>query len=232
MIKKIHAGSPHSSSSPSTSFLLERALPSSMLLLLQPSASPFPFRPNSSNRLIFAGGNCCHHRLFSLGTPHRFLSVVAAATSPGDVDTFTKYSGYLFENGVSSEAEFLDYYDLRSIAAIYRRKPLLVLRRFVQIGTTFGRWFVVRYIDRLLERSDEMFKVSLFYLSLKSKAALDYFFDFRSTSLRPDSFFGCLQIRASELRLLLLELGPVCFTFRFIFFCQGVVWRASNIYLG
>ncbi|KAL0912493.1 hypothetical protein M5K25_018467 [Dendrobium thyrsiflorum] len=144
-----------------------------MLLLHQTSASCFPARPNSCQRLFSAGGNRCHHMIFSLGTRRRFLTVVAKAAPDGDVDTFTKYSGYLFENGVLSEAEFLDEYDLRSIAAIYRRKPFLVLRRFVQIGTKFGRWFAVRYIDRLLERSDEMFK-----------------------------------IRASELRMILLELGP------------------------
>ncbi|KAM0936836.1 putative ABC-type Cd(2+) transporter [Dioscorea sansibarensis] len=83
---------------------------------------------------------------------------VVMATS-GDVDAFTKYSGYLFEDGASSEAEFLEEYNLARIAAIYRRKPILVFRRFVQIGTTFGQWFASRYLDSLSERSDEMFKV-------------------------------------------------------------------------
>uniref|UniRef100_A0A1D1Z8F3 Putative aarF domain-containing protein kinase At1g71810, chloroplastic n=1 Tax=Anthurium amnicola TaxID=1678845 RepID=A0A1D1Z8F3_9ARAE len=90
----------------------------------------------------------------------------------GDVDAFTKYSGYLFEGG-TSEADYLEAYDLQAIASIYRRKPFLVLRRLIQIGTTFGRWFGLRYLDRLTERSDDMFK-----------------------------------IRATELRMILLELGP------------------------
>jgi aarF domain-containing kinase len=49
------------------------------------------------------------------------------------------------------------------IAAIYRRKPLVLIRRLVQIGTTFGRWFGLRYLDRVMERSDQMFKVSLIW---------------------------------------------------------------------
>ncbi|KAJ1701305.1 hypothetical protein LUZ63_001084 [Rhynchospora breviuscula] len=107
----------------------------------------------------------------------------------GNDDTFTKYSGYLFRNGVSSEAEFLTEYDVSVIAAIYRRKPLLVLRRFTQISTTFGRWFAQRYLDSVYERSDEMFK-----------------------------------IRAAELRMLLLELGPA-----FVKIAQAVSSRPDVI---
>ncbi|KAI0499188.1 hypothetical protein KFK09_020090 [Dendrobium nobile] len=176
-------------SSPIHCFFSGIDLPSEMLLLYQTCASLFPARPNSRQRVLSAGGNRCHHMIFSLGTRRRFLTVVAKAAPAGDIDTFTKYSGYLFENGVLSEAEFLTEYDLRSIAAIYRRKPFLVLRRFVQIGTKFGRWFAVRYIDRLLERSDEMFK-----------------------------------IRASELRMILLELGPA-----FVKIAQAVSSRPDVI---
>lgn len=89
---------------------------------------------------------------------------LATAPSPAvvseDVDAFTKYSGYLFEGGASSEAEFLRSYDFPSVAAIYRRKPFLVLRRFLQISVAFGRWFAERYFDSVSDRSDEMFKVS------------------------------------------------------------------------
>ncbi|KAF3324285.1 aarF domain-containing protein kinase [Carex littledalei] len=76
----------------------------------------------------------------------------------GDDDAFTKYSGYLFQNGALSEAQLLTEYNLPVIAGIYRRKPLLVLRRFTQICTTFGRWFAQRYLDSINDRSDEMFK--------------------------------------------------------------------------
>ena len=86
----------------------------------------------------------------------------AVSFAEGESDAFTKYSGYLFEDG-NSEAEFLEAYDLDAIASIYRRKPLIVIRRLLQIGTTFGRWFAARYIDGLLERSDEMFKVQCFF---------------------------------------------------------------------
>eukprot|EP01018_Ginkgo_biloba_P037831 Gb_11247 [translate_table: standard] len=72
-------------------------------------------------------------------------------------DTFSKYSGYLFEAG-TSEAEFLDKYDPEAMASIYRRRPFLLLRRLLQIASTFGRWFGGRYLDNALGRSDSMFK--------------------------------------------------------------------------
>lgn len=56
---------------------------------------------------------------------------------------------------------------------MYRRRPLLVLRRSLQIGTSFGRWFALRYLDRVNERADDMF-----------------------------------ELRAAQLRRILLELGP------------------------
>lgn len=134
---------------------------------------------------------------------------VVMATS-GDVDAFTKYSGYLFEDGASSEAEFLEEYNLARIAAIYRRKPILVFRRFVQIGTTFGQWFASRYLDSLLERSDEMFKVLVLAISvfvLLFCLVIDVF--------RCLGSLICLQVRATELRRILIKLGPVipCFLF-------------------
>ncbi|KAG9451203.1 hypothetical protein H6P81_011168 [Aristolochia fimbriata] len=73
------------------------------------------------------------------------------------VDTFTKYSGYVFKSG-NSEAEALVEYDILKISTIYSKKPFLLARRLFQIGTRFGRWFGLRYVDRLRERSDEMFK--------------------------------------------------------------------------
>jgi aarF domain-containing kinase len=50
-------------------------------------------------------------------------------------------------------------YGVSKIAAIYKRKPLILFRRIFQIGTTFGKWFGLRYLDRLLDRSDQMFEV-------------------------------------------------------------------------
>ncbi|KAJ0975213.1 hypothetical protein J5N97_017178 [Dioscorea zingiberensis] len=128
---------------------------------------------------------------FGTGSPNYALAggekVPAAAN--GDVDAFTKYSGYIFEGGASSEAEFLNEYNIAAITAIYRRKPFLVFRRFVQIGTTFGQWFASRYLDSLQERSDEMFKV-----------------------------------RAAELRLILVKLGPA-----FVKIAQAVSSRPDVI---
>lgn len=50
-------------------------------------------------------------------------------------------------------------YGVSKIAAIYKRKPLILFRRIFQIGTTFGKWFGLRYLDRLLDQSDQMFEV-------------------------------------------------------------------------
>ncbi|RRT79675.1 hypothetical protein B296_00005143 [Ensete ventricosum] len=149
-----------------------------MLLLLPPSSSLFASRFKAHG--FPTPGRLDRRRMPLLHTPRKQRSRLPALASSDDVDAFTKYSGYLFEGGASAEAEFLDAYDLPLITAIYRRKPLMVLRRFIQISATFGRWFAVRYLDSVSDRSDEMFKAS-----------------------------SALLIRAAELRAILLELGPV-----------------------
>ncbi|KAJ0025068.1 hypothetical protein Pint_07832 [Pistacia integerrima] len=88
--------------------------------------------------------------------PFKFRSWRLAATR--DVDTFTEKSSYLFQLS-ATEADSLVDYDLKKIGSIYRRKPLILLRRIVQVGTSFGWWFGSRYVDKLMERSDQMFKV-------------------------------------------------------------------------
>ncbi|GAV87231.1 ABC1 domain-containing protein [Cephalotus follicularis] len=85
-------------------------------------------------------------------------SAAARAIGSSDVDTFTEKSGYLFDLS-ALEADSLNDYDVQKIAAIYKRKPFVLLRRLFQIGTTLGRWFAVRYVDQVRERSDQMFKV-------------------------------------------------------------------------
>ncbi|KAI9199975.1 hypothetical protein LWI28_000963 [Acer negundo] len=99
------------------------------------------------------------------------LSRVATAAAR-EVDTFTEKSSYLFELSATDADSLVDY-DLKKIASIYKKKPLILLRRLFQIGTTFGWWFGSRYVDQLMERSDQMF-----------------------------------QVRAAELRKILVELGP------------------------
>ncbi|KAF3445342.1 hypothetical protein FNV43_RR10518 [Rhamnella rubrinervis] len=79
----------------------------------------------------------------------------------------------------SSDADSLVDYDVSKIAAIYRLKPFLLVRRLFQIGTTFGKWFALRYVDRLMERSDQMF-----------------------------------EVRAAELRKILVELCPCSLSFQ------------------
>ncbi|XP_057775814.1 uncharacterized aarF domain-containing protein kinase At1g71810, chloroplastic isoform X4 [Salvia miltiorrhiza] len=113
-----------------------------MLLVPPPSPPSFPVAAS------FASGR--HSRLSTLRR-HQ-----VAATN--EVDAFTQYSGYLFELS-SSEAESLNEYKISKIAAIYQKKPLILLRRLLQTATTLGRWFALRYYDRITERADAMFEV-------------------------------------------------------------------------
>ncbi|CAF2196092.1 unnamed protein product [Brassica napus] len=82
--------------------------------------------------------------------------VVSAASR--DVDSFTSKSGYLF-NLSADEADSLSEYNFPRIDAMYKKKPLILLRRLAQIGTTFGFWFGLRLADEALDRSQQMFKV-------------------------------------------------------------------------
>ncbi|XP_052118149.1 uncharacterized aarF domain-containing protein kinase At1g71810, chloroplastic isoform X2 [Arachis duranensis] len=116
----------------------------------------------------------------------RRRSVRCAAAADGD--SFTAKSGYLFELS-ATEADSLADYSISKIAAIYYRKPLVVARRLVQTGISFGKWFALRYVDTLMDRSDDMF-----------------------------------QVRASELRKILVELGPA-----YIKIAQAISSRADLI---
>uniref|UniRef100_M4DHY7 Protein kinase domain-containing protein n=1 Tax=Brassica campestris TaxID=3711 RepID=M4DHY7_BRACM len=82
-------------------------------------------------------------------------AVVSAASR--DVDSFTSKSGYLF-NLSADEADSLSEYNFPRIDAMYKKKPLILLRRLAQIGTTFGFWFGLRLADEALDRSEQMFK--------------------------------------------------------------------------
>ncbi|KAJ6685164.1 CHAPERONE-ACTIVITY OF BC1 COMPLEX CABC1 -RELATED [Salix purpurea] len=116
-----------------------------MLLNSSPSFNSFLFNSNSN----FLSKN---HK--SQKSVPQTLRVV----NSNDVDAFTEKSGYLFKLS-SSEADSLNDYDLKKIAAIYKRKPFILLRRLFQIGSTFGRWLAARYVDSITEKSDLMFKI-------------------------------------------------------------------------
>ncbi|OEL22320.1 putative aarF domain-containing protein kinase [Dichanthelium oligosanthes] len=121
--------------------------------------------------------------------PHPLAAASGSIAVSSDEDAFTRCSGYLFEEGAATESELPTAYDLPGIAAVYRRRPLLVLRRSLQIGTSFGRWFALRYLDRVNERADDMF-----------------------------------ELRAAQLRRILLELGPA-----FVKIAQAVSSRPDVI---
>ncbi|CAN6555474.1 unnamed protein product [Malus baccata var. baccata] len=129
-----------------------------------PSSSLSPSAPNPLRRFSSS----------SFPRPRRCRSILrcAAGNDVVELDAFTKKSGYIFELS-APEANSIADYDISKIGAIYRRKPLILLRRLSQIAFTFGKWFGVRYIDNLTERSDRMF-----------------------------------EVRAAELRNILVELGP------------------------
>ncbi|XP_047062480.1 uncharacterized aarF domain-containing protein kinase At1g71810, chloroplastic [Lolium rigidum] len=121
--------------------------------------------------------------------PRPRASASAFGVGASEEDAFTRSSGYLFEEGMSAEGELPTSYDISGIAAVYRRRPLLVLRRSLQIGASFGRWFALRYLDSVNERADDMF-----------------------------------EIRAAQLRRILLELGPA-----FVKIAQAVSSRPDVI---
>uniref|UniRef100_A0A162AE09 Protein kinase domain-containing protein n=1 Tax=Daucus carota subsp. sativus TaxID=79200 RepID=A0A162AE09_DAUCS len=119
-------------------------------MILAPPPSPPLFAAVTNHRLpLFPPKlrNFCRQ-------PH--LQITAAFTS--DVDLFTKNSGYLFQLS-DSEADTMTEYNINKIKAFYRDKPLVVIRRLVQIGTTLGKWVGLRYLDSISDRSEEMFKV-------------------------------------------------------------------------
>ncbi|KAM0842246.1 hypothetical protein ACQ4PT_058486 [Festuca glaucescens] len=122
--------------------------------------------------------------------PRPRASASAYGVGTSEEDAFTRSSGYLFEEGLSAEGELPTAYDIDGIAAVYRRRPLLVLRRSLQIGSSFGRWFALRYLDGVNERADDMF-----------------------------------EVRAAQLRRILLELGPA-----FVKIAQAVSSRPDVIH--
>ncbi|KAG4921566.1 hypothetical protein JHK86_050379 [Glycine max] len=89
--------------------------------------------------------------------PRRSRRVFRCAAAESGDDEFTAKSGYLFELSVT-KADSLGEYQIPKIAAVCSRKPLLVARRLVQTSIAFGKWFGLRYIDTLLDRSESMFQ--------------------------------------------------------------------------
>jgi hypothetical protein len=173
------------------------------MLLLQPSAVPAPAlrgRPRPRRRLV----------------PPPLASAPASIVVSSDEDAFTRCSGYLFEEGAATESELPTAYDLPGIAAVYRRRPLLVLRRSLQIGTSFGRWFALRYLDRVNERADDMFEVRAHAPFACDPSRARFLFDQIPWRVSPSVLDTMswlvlsLQLRAAQLRRILLELGPVC----------------------
>uniref|UniRef100_A0A1J3H1J1 Putative aarF domain-containing protein kinase, chloroplastic n=1 Tax=Noccaea caerulescens TaxID=107243 RepID=A0A1J3H1J1_NOCCA len=116
-----------------------------MHLLPSPPIVSFPANPS----LLLVSPPSC--------PPRRVSSAVVSAASR-DVDSFTSKSGYLFSLS-SDEADSLSEYNFARIDGMYKKKPLILLRRLAQIGTTFGFWFGLRLADEALDRSEQMFKV-------------------------------------------------------------------------
>lgn len=125
-----------------------------MLLLRLPSSSLSPFLSTPTPK-----PKPSRFSPSSLPRPRRSL-FRCAVQNDVVIDAFTEKSGYLFELS-ASEANSLADYDISRIGDIYRRKPLIVFRRLLQIAITFGKWFALRYIDYQMERSDQMFEVNL-----------------------------------------------------------------------
>lgn len=120
--------------------------PSSFCSIVESKRHPlFHFHSSSPFRISLSPCRVFHRR---------------AAITTNAVDSFTEKSGYLFDL-TAYEAESLAEYSISKIAAVYRRKPLLVLRRLLQVSSSFSRWFGLRFIDDLRQRSDLMFEVGV-----------------------------------------------------------------------
>lgn len=120
-------------------------------MILTPPPSPL-FTAVTNHRIpLFPPKPISFRRLPNFQVPATFTS---------DVDSFTKNSGYLFQLS-DSEADSMTEYNIKKINAFYRDKPLVVLRRLFQIGTTLGKWAGLRYLDSISDRSEEMFKVCI-----------------------------------------------------------------------
>lgn len=146
-------------------------------------SSPFP--PSFPATSLIPRRHC--RRIPAILNSGRSVLAAFSASTSDDVDAFTKYSGYLFELS-TSEAESLTEYKITRISAIYKKKPFVLLRRLFQIGTTFGKWFALRYYDSLTERSDLMFEVriniSLFHLRLLCYGFIFYSFIIRNSNCK------------------------------------------------
>lgn len=128
-----------------------------MKTLVIPPPSPPLFSASSFSGYSFRRFFLPKRASFSSSNSRRLAPQLPAAVRVED--DFTKYSGYVFEL-TAAEEETLAEYNIAKIAAIYQKKPLLVLRRLFQIGSTLGKWFALRYIDTVSERADDMFKVA------------------------------------------------------------------------
>lgn len=117
---------------------------------------PQPLPLFAANSLSDGSFRCVFRRSKVNSSSSRLAPPVAAVAR--EVDDFTKYSGYVFELN-PSEDDSLTEYNIVKISAFYQKKPLIVLRRLFQIGSTMGKWFAVRYLDTVNERADEMFKI-------------------------------------------------------------------------
>nr|GMC56451.1 uncharacterized aarF domain-containing protein kinase At1g71810, chloroplastic isoform X1 [Ipomoea batatas] len=127
-----------------------------MKTLVIPPPSPPLFSTASFSGYSFRRFFWPKRASFSSSNSRRLAPQLPAAVRVED--DFTKYSGYVFELSPAEE-ETLAEYNIAKIAAIYQKKPLLVLRRLFQIGSTLGKWFALRYIDTVSERADDMFKI-------------------------------------------------------------------------
>jgi len=141
---------PNSQTTPTPNCEYKQTIQTRENMLLHPVLSLSPFPSLVSNR---------SHRFRPRRRHFAPRRAVQCAASASGGDDFTAKSGYLFELS-ATEADSLAEYRIPTIAAIYWRKPLLVARRLVQTGLAFGKWFGLRYIDTLMDRSESMFQVS------------------------------------------------------------------------
>lgn len=92
--------------------------------------------------------------------PHALVareSSAPAAEYLSEADAFSQYSGYI---GAAStaDADLWEVYDAEVIRKYFRRRPLLLARRLLQIGTSVGWWLFKRWLDGRSGKADALFE--------------------------------------------------------------------------
>ncbi|GAA0147106.1 hypothetical protein LIER_36452 [Lithospermum erythrorhizon] len=100
--------------------------------------------PPPPPKIRFSSPSFCRRNIsVSLASSNRNSIKFNTNKKNEELDGFTQYSGYIFE--LNNDVEALSEYDIGYISGVYVKKPFILLRRLLQIASTLGKWFALRY---------------------------------------------------------------------------------------